>query len=556
MKSLKEVNFIVETCSLCRDESSEQWMCQQCREIFCTDCTVAHLKSKTSKNHIIVSANPKLDYTICNIHPPKVLDRYCKTCERFLCPECITTAHKNHKFIKISDIVKQKRDSLVKTLNKLQEMKVPILAKAMQSLEQNQVSHKRQMMNLINDVNEQAVKLKAAVDRVRYRIATELQRKMDEEQNMLKGTEEQIEDELINLKQIMETCQENLDQMPNTEIIKYEREMSWRLNHYMELNPKLPVVNIPNFVPTELDPSLIDKIYGFLDEDREFYQTSAYNLDALNKTVPELSPENRILASFKHDKEITHVSTNHLAGHAWLAHYSGDFALVRYNALKLSEFKSDFKINDMVDTPSGDVIVVLSSSPIIKRLDKSGSHINILDMSPYQPGGIFVIDDDNYLVTLRMKDKHGKVVKISSAGITKDTLEYNEADWTPLFMLPYRLLQNTNDDLWVRDDSTKTLVVVDPIGRRRFTYAGPPWLRMEKPFSPGGLVHDKYGQIVVSDTENANVQLVSKDGRFLRYILTNEQLLADVPADISIDATGYIWVACYRGKVFVVKYLK
>ncbi|KAJ8316044.1 hypothetical protein KUTeg_006058 [Tegillarca granosa] len=93
----------------------------------------------------------------------------------------------------------------------------------------------------------------------------------------------------------------------------------------------------------------------------------------------------------------------------------------------------------------------------------------------------------------------------------------NNCLWTPgLFVLT---LMET-----LLSDNRGKVVAVNKSGTKRFIYDGKE-RKLQKPFDPWNVVTDKYGNIMIADYNNSAVQVLNQDGKFIKYLITHEQVV-------------------------------
>ena len=125
----------------------------------------------------------------------------------------------------------------------------------------------------------------------------------------------------------------------------------------------------------------------------------------------------------------------------------------------------------------------------------------------------------------------GKVMRYNDSCQLIQTIPQNN---TPdnLYWDPVYITENNNGDVVVSDEKHKAVVVTTRKGIHRFSYKGPPPLGSK--LSPLGICTDTLSHILVCDSETSSVQMLSKDGAFLKYFLTfklprEDYLLLDIP---------------------------
>ncbi|XP_071146901.1 uncharacterized protein [Mytilus edulis] len=105
-------------CQLCEGGNKIQWKCSTCKSLMCDKCKDGvHLK--IGKDHKIININdigkPEgqkntiiFSEVKCEEHSNQACCLFCKTCNKFICPKCITKVHNKHKLIEEEDYNKGK----------------------------------------------------------------------------------------------------------------------------------------------------------------------------------------------------------------------------------------------------------------------------------------------------------------------------------------------------------------------------------------------------------------------------------------------------------------
>jgi hypothetical protein len=148
-----------------------------------------------------------------------------------------------------------------------------------------------------------------------------------------------------------------------------------------------------------------------------------------------------------------------------------------------------------------------------------------------------------------MVDEESKTSLMRHMTLTGDVIrdyEYQEDAQTRLFTLPVRVQQNGNSDICVVDwtsDDKGNLVILSSSGRMKSVYHGQD---LKEKFIPCGVACDSLCNILVTDTDNHRVRLLSPDGEFLKFLLTEDEELS--PSSLSVHGST-LWVGCSNGTV-------
>ncbi|XP_062568695.1 uncharacterized protein LOC134230852 [Saccostrea cucullata] len=202
---------------------------------------------------------------------------------------------------------------------------------------------------------------------------------------------------------------------------------------------------------------------------------------------------------------------------------------------KQGEIKQKYNIkaaNDICVTDTGDVYFTDYYNNSIGRLSPSGSVSTVISTDPLEPVGICQSVDGGLLVTLKDKEsaecklepQSRRLVRhITMTGVIHE-YEYQEDGQTRLFTFPYRVTQNNNSDICVvniTDILTGDLPILSPSGRMKSVYRGQ---NPAEVFFPGDVVCDSLCNILVTDEINKQIHLLSPDGEFLKFLMTENEV--------------------------------
>ncbi|XP_061167218.1 uncharacterized protein LOC133176063 [Saccostrea echinata] len=148
----------------------------------------------------------------------------------------------------------------------------------------------------------------------------------------------------------------------------------------------------------------------------------------------------------------------------------------------------------------------------------------------------------------------GKVTRYNSNGQRIQTIpcmtkKNSQVD----YRTPFCITENCNRDIIVSDIDLGAVVVVDHLGQNRFPYKGH---QSESQLLPRGVCTDALSNILVCDDNTSAIQMIDKDGQFLSFLLTKEQLTG-TPHILSIDKkTHLLWIGSLDNNVLsVYRYL-
>ena len=121
-------------CGNCNSADPAQTRCIQCNRYLCQFCTDSHGRFRDTSDHIPKSLNelraggPSIiaDTVRCLKHKDEVIKLYCTTCETTICRDCTIVDHRKHSFSFVEDVATEKKNELLKLLEKVKERKTEI----------------------------------------------------------------------------------------------------------------------------------------------------------------------------------------------------------------------------------------------------------------------------------------------------------------------------------------------------------------------------------------------------------------------------------------------
>ena len=118
-------------------------------------------------------------------------------------------------------------------------------------------------------------------------------------------------------------------------------------------------------------------------------------------------------------------------------------------------------------------------------------------------------------------------------------------------------VNKVNQDIYICDhdynywNSSGKVVTIGADGKVRYEYTG----QDDKVFAPADVCTDQMGHVLITDYWNHRVHILDQEGRFIQYILTEQQGLSG-PTTIGVDGEGYVWVGEDNQCVNVARYLQ
>ena len=482
----------------------------------------------------------------CEEHPNKELSCFCETCKTFICTTCAKTTHHGHEWDFIPLIAKMCRQETPLLCREINQENMPRCREKIRIIDDN-------ISDVEKAADEDAKKLEERrtdmIDAINE-IIDEQQRKRLEIKN--RGCENLQEQRLLlvtkveYLDKMTSSLDSNISAYTDFDVIEMKQEMLTALQGVESLNVNFAATEV-TFVRGEIDRGLMKKMVGAIEE------------KATAKVIDTISVKQvKIIEQF--DKTIVVIAPISTT-QAWIG------VSCSYTITKLS-FKNtgntetiDFKrYNDCITGSNDDFIVAKYTEQAIHCVTSSGVEDVIASTKPLHPLRIIKTQTDEILVSLRDNgddynlnpSSRRLVQRMTLTGKVLNTYEFQGDGVTRLFTFPTRTAENGNSDICVinrTSQKTGELIVLHGDGRIRFTYCG----QGGSKFDPRDVACDSMSGIIVLDCYETNsLHLLSPDGKFLRYLLSDK--FDSFPYVMTLYQ-GYLWIGFGNGAVNVYKYI-
>lgn len=187
---------------------------------------------------------------------------------------------------------------------------------------------------------------------------------------------------------------------------------------------------------------------------------------------------------------------------------------------------------------------------IYTRFDGDVITKKVMSTNDWFPIGICFAENGDIVVGLFLPSARGRVTRYSEDGDVISAVEHDNHG-NQLYSFPAFVTENGNGDIVVSDHLRRAVIVVDRWGRYRFTYTADKLNRPDAvPFLPFGVCCDSLLNIIVADSCNDCLHLVSVNGEFL-YILLNKSSGLYRPVALSMTKNEKLFVGDRNGiKIF------
>ncbi|XP_062572810.1 uncharacterized protein LOC134234781 [Saccostrea cucullata] len=480
--------------------------------------------------------SPLVHIETCQNHELPI-DMICEDCDEFICVKCAKTDHKNHEWNTITTASTEKRRGLLKFLKKIKEEDLPVIDQKIEKIPQKITENKElcdsEIKKLQTHYDEILTRMKE-ISKCHEKTMKDNMVKKNDQLNHVKFKLEKTKKRIISTLEFME---ENNSTMSDYSLIDNHRELTKMLSE-LEFHMTNCEYSV-RFTRGEINDDLLNSVVG-----------KAWNVDNIGMTIKN---------SFQYSDKAIYALEAFSENQCYLNKFkSKDIENVNEQGVKGHKFS--INPTDMCVTFTGDVYFTDSSNYFINCLSPSGSVSTVISTDPLVPWGICQSVDSGLLVTLR--DKESDIYNLNTSSrrlvrhitMTGDVIheyEYQENGQTRLFKLPDAVTQNINSDICVVNHTnvfTGELMIMSPSGRIKSVYRGQ---NLTEKFHPTDVVCDSLCNILVTDPFNSQIHLLSLDGEFLKFLLTDNE----VNRTFSLSFyKSILWVGYDNGLVKVFQY--
>ncbi|XP_062619771.1 uncharacterized protein LOC134281296 [Saccostrea cucullata] len=477
--------------------------------------------------------SPQEHIVMCESHDLPI-DVICEDCEEFICGKCAKTDHRDHEWETLSTAATQRRRNLLKFLRTIKE-------EDLSGIEEKNEKVTKQIAENIALCDYEIKKLQKHVDEIMARL-TEIKKfhKKTLRDNLVKKNEQlnheksELDKKKRGIVDTVEFMEENNSTMSDYSLIDNHRELTKMLSelkvHMNEFEHSM------RFTRGEIKDDLLESMIGKI-------------IDLDNISLTQIN-------SFQYEDKIIFLLEAFSEEKCYISEIESEYT-GKINKEGAKEQKFSISPNDMCVTDNSDVYFTDESNMSINCLSPSGSVSTVISTDPLLPVGICQSVDGGLLVTLTdghsyLESNSRRLVRhITVTGDVIHEFEYQEDGHTRLFTWPCIVTQNSNSDICVVNitgDTTCELVILSPSGRMKSVYRGQ---NVTEDFKLSDVVCDSLCNILVTDYNNKQIHLLSPDGEFLKFLLTDNEV--NSPFSVSLYKS-ILWVGYGEGLVSVFQY--
>ncbi|KAK7089564.1 hypothetical protein V1264_024323 [Littorina saxatilis] len=547
-------------CQFCGDDKKHvESYCLDCSLPMCADCKRRHARVRGTSSHNLVSVQAahgdlatdvrsdvrevlQKRHTDCPRHEDQPLMFCCITCDVMLCVTCKLEEHKDHKVEPLDRAARHRRESLVDIMSLLREHKKSTKASVQES-SQYLVNLHEEFARAERHVETEAQRLIDGItkekDKVLRQLAARRQREDDDVTKHVSGLA-RADRQVRNATHYTHSV---LAYASDAEVIQVSRVIADRyrvIRRHQDflLNKRIKVKVIRTL--QQSSPNILPDIdFGV----------------SVKEVYPDLVPAT-VVRTLKTEASMTGLHTT----------ADDRIVVVSFCGKKVYVYGRTGKLMHTLNTKLIQPIsAVVTSSKRIYVTDlgdgKKGMCIQSFSTNgkpmpdhvplPSSPWGIAVTKSGDFVVC---HPEHRKVGIYSPDGTLKQTLKSDSGN--NLFNNPRCVAVNNDGNIIISDFAKHNIRLFDPEGKFLGSYGsegeGHQQLRQ-----PCGVCCDRYGHILIADSNNNRVHVLNAQGELRGYLFGNDCEGARVvePVALAVTKGGELLVGEWDGRVHIVCYL-
>lgn len=524
--------------------------CDVCIIHLCKTCVGEHILDE-SKEHKVVPFKKRGSTYKCPKHCTKQCLLYCEQCDIPICLLCISCGeHENHKKVDILESLKKKKTFLQKDLQELEKTIYPQYQEIASFIVIQKSAVEENSQKLKEAIDKQGVEWHNEIDTIIRTLKSDLDNMNSEHLVVLNNKETEITITISEITKGIENLKVFLESNDLSLISAYES-----INDEFRRLPQKHPLSLPSFTPKKISSEQIYQQFGFLSKLSISLNESASNVepstpDKLLIDVPHLISNIDLKSGIDQKFLVMSCLTTE---QIWTRDQENMMRLynVQGRLVKSIRTKSGNSPQEIAVARSGDLLYIDCKDKAV-NIVKNTQIEEVIRLELWIPRNVCSTSCGDILVIMVSYDnKQSKVVRYSDK-MDKQTIQFNDKG-QPLYSFLHSkcICENQNLDICVSDSDAHAVVVVNRIGKHRFTYNGRP-SATEKSFSPRGITTDSQCRILTADQNNHCIHILDRDGQFLGFI---DNCHLQSPYSICVDTNDNLIVGeCSTGNVKTIKY--
>nr|XP_046272480.1 E3 ubiquitin-protein ligase TRIM39-like isoform X2 [Scatophagus argus] len=171
--------------------------CLTCTASYCTEHVQPHQTTPFYAKHPLMDPQEALRGRTCSVHR-RLLEVYCRTCQRCICAICVLEEHRTHKTVSVQTERLSKQKQVARTeqeiLNRIKEKEIRVaqLKRKLEGAKNYAEGERGEVEHLLDEVSSQ-------LDRIRSQVVREIESQLDAVMSKGEGLVSRLETELRQL---------------------------------------------------------------------------------------------------------------------------------------------------------------------------------------------------------------------------------------------------------------------------------------------------------------------------------------------------------------------
>ncbi|XP_066267596.1 tripartite motif-containing protein 2-like [Branchiostoma lanceolatum] len=543
-------------CTACDRGNPAEFYCVECADYLCQSCEHTHRGLKATRSHKVVTSQDlesgqfaaelgARETSKCEDHN-ELNKFYCDTCHRVICPHCVITAHKHHQYVEIEKAAERERGKIKAKLSTVKNT-AGLHEKWIGELQ----SVKDDWALQVQRTEEQFEKQAEAVQKAKTEKISQLRAMNAVRDKQMKAAMEAVEMDLASAKSCIQFTDSVLQYGSPAEVMSVAGELTAQIEQTADQKILERAELTKGFVNLTFDPPAcaseedISNLIGWIKQ------------TTLSVTSTQLP---------------VRTNVGKMATCSWIPKL---LKTVGERGTRDGQFNYPTALSV---TSDGYIVVADRDNKRIQFLDKDGTYKRkvglkfkplCLEVNRWKNDEVLVTGDGHKIRVLGKRGRESRVIQLltgveekdkTTQGIAVDgfgriivTIGYQVFVLSPSgdVILKFgckgqgqqqlssslRIAVNESNQIIISDFGNDSLKIFDPTGRHLFTCGshgfGPGQL-----YGPYCVITDRDDNIVVAEWYNQRVTLFSRDGTFIRQVLTREEHGVNFPRGLTLTHDG------------------
>ena len=553
--------FTTPPCDSCRNRGGDMrpshMRCLSCNELLCKDCIIAHQRLTLTKNHTIVApdtVNRALSCSetdtppkpsMCPNHPGEACKLYCNQCQTLICITCKLTTHDGHPCCGLTTAATEARNQLTEQLARLKQRHAEY-GHMLESWRSYERELDQQKHGLVSRLDRRRRELHTFVDGWHYASMQQMKAMCHNERKMATTKMRTIDVRQEALQAVIQLTEHIVSHTHQRKLLALQEQLSCDIDGLRKENINELRLTQKSVLKFERGSQVLnfDK-FGVLSESHEKIITSRWvkQVQCLPfvccfETRPECSGSKYDASSIAVSRFDNHlIITDRQLDRVAVYTPQGD----RVHFINTTRFG---KAVCAVATRTGDIVFCRDKS-FVYVFDNNMRQKQIIKESTARPSHLTIApNDDLYALDYSLRtvtrfcSKTYKCVGHMAVSYKKRSV------WDSIAV-------TSKGNVYVCAYGQHSLYEYTPTGQLLARYGRQGSNDPGDLDSPRGICIDQHDNIIVADTNNSRVQLLTPYGAWSLLGLPEDTTLRS-PTDVAIDSRCrlYILENCGAVKVF------